>query len=69
MDDKKKKVAAISAVLNYLSMEEDVDGIAFSAQRTQTLPIYQNLWGLNGRQAQMNMRTMVSMKAFHGRKA
>ena len=69
MNDKKKKVAAISAVLQYLRTEEDMDGSAFSTHRQPAISIRQNLWGLHGRQTQMNMRTMISMKGFHGWKA
>jgi len=64
MDDRKKIAAAISAVLTYISTEEEspMDEPAPSVQPQQ------NLWGLSGRQAQMHLRTLISMKAFHGRK-
>ncbi len=67
MDKQKKITAAIAAVMNYIASDEeatcmhgmpedDVDAKA---------PISLNLWGLSGRQTQMQMRTMMQMKGFH----
>ena len=63
MADKKKRVAAVSAVMEYIQKEED--------QKSRPLlppvePSVNNLWGISGRQAQMQLRTMMQLKAFHG---
>ncbi len=66
MKDKKKRVAAVSAVMEYIQKEED--------QKSQRLlpPVefsnINNLWGISGRQAQMQLRNMIQLKAFHGLK-
>ncbi|MDA9761722.1 hypothetical protein N9C84_01460 [Desulfobacterales bacterium] len=68
----KKKIAAASAVLAYIKEEEEIAGaMAMQAQagarETQALERPQtNMWGLNGRQAQMQLRSMMQLKAFHG---
>ncbi|MEE8398549.1 MAG: hypothetical protein V3S89_06060 [Desulfobacterales bacterium] len=61
MDETKKVTAAISAVMQYLRTEEEMagrDGADFPLPR-------HNAWGMSGRQAQMEMRAMMGMKAFH----
>ena len=68
MDENNKKlVAATSAVLKYIQQEEEI--------YTQPCPAAAHtpsgklrLWGLSGRQAQMQMRNLMQMKAFHGAK-
>ena len=64
MEDKKKRVAAVSAVMEYIQKEED-------QKSQQELPPVvflnvNNLWGISGRQAQMQLRNMMQLKAFHG---
>ncbi len=77
MTDKKKKIAAIAAVANYIKSEGEA--MAFSQSRMSDLrfgvsetkepaPLVLNLWGISGRQQQMQMRSMMQMKAFHGSK-
>jgi len=73
VDENKKLVAVTSAVLRYIKQEEE-------AIYTQPFPTAGNitganvpppkfrLWGLSGRQAQMQMRNLMQMKAFHGTK-
>ncbi len=66
MEDKKKRVAAVSAVMEYIQKEED-------QKSRQLLPPVEfsninNLWGISGRQAQMQLRNMIQLKAFHGLK-
>ena len=65
MDDQKKRTAAVSAVMAYIRMEED-------RQRDTRTPAEvsgpHNLWGISGRQAQMQLRQMMQLKAFHGLK-
>ena len=73
MLDRKKKIAAIAAVANYIKSEEET--VAFSQSHgvhfqpaiagTKQTPRVLNLWGISGRQHQMQMRSMVQMKAFH----
>jgi len=66
MKDKKKRVAAVSAVMEYIQKEEDqksrqlLSPVGFSSVN--------NLWGISGRQAQMQLRNMMQLKAFHGLK-
>jgi hypothetical protein len=68
----KKKIAAASAVLAYIKEEEELAGaMAMQAQagvmETQASVSPQvSMWGLNGRQTQMQLRSMMQLKAFHG---
>lgn len=64
MDGNKKMTAAISAVMQYLRAEEEMAGLASAVS---PLP-QRNAWGLSGRKAQMEMRAMMGMKAFHGKR-
>jgi hypothetical protein len=72
--DRKKKIAAIAAVTHYIKSEQEV--AAFSmAPFSDSLPPEPtpapqalNLWGISGRQQQMQMRIMMQMKSFHGSK-
>jgi hypothetical protein len=70
MSDSKKKVAAISAVMNYLRHEEE----AFAFQQlsaSNSMPIsarhqaLANTWGMSGRQVQMQTRSLMQMKALY----
>lgn len=76
MDNKKKMAAAISAVMNYIKTQEEA--ICMQAATApapvfeqsqppfgQKPPVPMKLWGISGRQAQMQMRNMMEMKAFH----
>jgi hypothetical protein len=70
MKDKKKKMtAAIAAVMSYLQEEEAA--IQMQAAATQAEagapPTVFRPWGIVGRQAQMQMRNMIQLKAFHHR--
>jgi len=70
--DEKKKAAAIAAVMAYVKEEEALAcALAMQAsagiQEPQVSPYPQmSTWALSGRQAQMQMRTMMQVKAFHG---
>ncbi|MFZ2633458.1 MAG: hypothetical protein WA081_00465 [Desulfosalsimonadaceae bacterium] len=76
MSDRKKKIAAIAAVANYIKSEHEA--MAFSQSHgahsqpvitgTKHAPLVLNSWGISGRQHQMQMRSMMQMKAFHGSK-
>jgi len=68
----KKKIAALSAVLAYIKEEEDaVSAIATQREYSQRalsrgLQPQMNIWGVAGRQAQMQLRNLMQVKAFHG---
>ena len=70
MEDRKKIAAAVSAVMNYIATEEEaacMQAMAASAvepvlEEYADAPV--KLWGMSGRQAQMQMRTMMQMKTF-----
>jgi hypothetical protein len=76
MKDPKKKIAAIAAVLHYIKtqeeslamLQEQVQKSADSAKEASALQSSINVWGLGGRQQQMQLRTMMQLKVFHGSK-
>ncbi len=64
--DKKKVAAAVGGVMQYLKTEEEALAAAqMAAQAPQPAPAL-NLWGLSGRQASMQMRSLMQMRAFAG---
>ena len=70
MENKNKKIAAISAVISYIKTKEEalsmqpvvVNDRADFVSRQISL----NMWGVSGRQSLMQMRNLIQMKAFHG---
>ena len=74
MDDT-KQAAAIAAVMAYMKEEEDIAcAMAMQMQPGLSAPPApahppQKPWGLNGRQAQMQLRSMMQLKAFHSIKS
>ena len=68
----KKKVAAISAVMAYIKTEEEMAAMQLAEpvrpEKPEAPAGFVNLWGISGRQAIMNMRSMMQMKSFHGSK-
>ena len=64
----KKKIAAASAVLAYIKEEEEVAGaMAMQAHAGPQEPqASASMWGMSGRQTQMQLRSMMQLKAFHG---
>ena len=68
----KKKIAAASAVLAYIKEEEEIAGTmamqAAASIREPHVSTHQQtrMWGLSGRQTQMQLRNMMQLKAFHG---
>ena len=71
MEDKKKLMAAISAVMSYIKTEEEI--LMCSAPGMGQAPVAEpklpptapmSLWAVSGRQAQMQMRNMMQMKTF-----
>ena len=71
MDNRKKQAAAIAAVVNYLKAEQEtvamqaaaVPAVEHSPGAYPAAPPLK-VWGISGRQAQMQMRNMVQMKTF-----
>lgn len=69
MSDKKKITAAVSAVMSYL--EEEAASIQVAPREiaepapgpAPSAPV--SFWGMSGRQAQMQMRSLMQLKAFH----
>ena len=67
----KKKIAAASAVLAYIKEEEEVAGAMAMQASAGIQPLASphqqlSMWGLSGRQTQMQLRNMMQAKAFHG---
>ena len=70
MEDTKKAAAAISAVLLYMKTKEEA--IAMQAQASgPAMPMVSRAptqvikpWALNGRQTQMQIRTLMQLKTF-----
>jgi hypothetical protein len=79
MKDTKKKTAAIAAVAHYIKTQEEARA-SIQAQSLESLeslelpkasiapPSSLNVWGLGGRQQQMQLRTMMQLKSFHDSK-
>ncbi len=74
MEENKKMVAAVSAVLNYLKEEDEMKFICMQNFALPGFPTPLNApaasvaagqWAISGRYDQMQMRTMMQMKAFH----
>lgn len=70
MMKEKKIAAAISAVMAYIHSAEGVVAaepeMEKPAEAAGDLGNW-NLWRIAGRQAQMQMRNLMQMKAFHGK--
>ena len=67
METDKKTAAAIAAVMSYLKTEEEMiamQAMSAPAAAQAAAPISINMWGMSGRQAMMQMRNMMQMKAF-----
>ena len=62
-DNQKKIAAAIAAVMQYL--QEELAALQFAAPAAETAaPAGPNLWALNGRQTQMQLRNLMQLRAF-----
>lgn len=71
MENKKKIIAAVSAVINYIKTEEEacLQGaipVSVVDQLAAAPPEPVKLWGISGRQTQMQTRNLMQLKAFHG---
>jgi hypothetical protein len=61
MENRKKAAAAMAAVIDYIKTEEEAIRIQ-SAAPIAAGPV--KLWGVSGRQAQMQMRNLMQMRTF-----
>ena len=68
MENRKKKAAVISAVISYIKTEEEALSMQPIAAVDQAPYSSAPVWGISGRHAQMQMRKLMQMKAFHGLK-
>ncbi len=67
MKDKKKIAAALAAVVNYIKTgEENRSMYGLFAEPPPPAPSPMRLWGINGRQEQMQLRNLMQLKALHG---
>jgi hypothetical protein len=67
MEDKKKRAAAISAVMAYIKTQEEavaMQPVPVLNQAGASNQVHANLWGVSGRQSQMQIRNLIQMKAF-----
>jgi len=71
MEHKQKIAAAIAAVSAYIKSEEEhlcLQAAAPAARPKPAAPIAAaNFWGASGRQALMQVRNLMQLKAFHRR--
>jgi hypothetical protein len=70
MENRKKISAAISAVMNYIQTEESICIQSMAAPAAEPVSeVYAaapvKLWGMSGRQAQMQMRNLIQMRTFN----
>ena len=65
MEDNKKKIAAMTAVLYYLQAEEEA-AIYQMAEDRHVPPAPEGFWSYSGRQSQMMLRSMAQMRLFPG---
>ncbi len=67
MQNDKKMAAAMAAVTYYIKTQDEAAAMALAAQEEESVPaVPMNLWGVSGRQSQMQMRNLMQMRAFHG---
>lgn len=68
MNKEKKQAAAIAAVTLYLKAEQEAAAMQASVAAQMPLAAHAapplKVWGLSGRQAQMQMRSLMQMKTF-----
>jgi len=63
-DTQKKFAAAMAAVMQYLQEEEQAALQFETMGAAPAAPIGPKLWALNGRQAQMQLRNLMQLRAF-----
>jgi hypothetical protein len=64
MEDNKKKIAAMAAVLYYLQAEEETAQYGITDRPVSPAP--EGFWSFSGRQSQMMLRSMAQMRLFPG---
>ncbi len=62
MKDKKKIAAALAAVVNYIKTAEE-DSSIYDALAEPVVAPPPRLWGISGRQTQMQLRNLMQLKA------
>ena len=67
MKNKKKIAAALAAVVNYIKTGEEGGSMygAFAQPDPAPAPPPIRSWGISGRQAQMQLRNLMQLKALH----
>ena len=67
MKDKKKIAAALAAVVNYIKTGEENRSMygLFAEPAAPPAPAPMRLWGISGRQAQMQLRNLMQLKGLH----
>jgi len=65
MEDTKKKIAAITAVLYCLQAGEEAAQYEMAVDRP-AIPAPEGFWSFSGRQSQMMLRSMAQMRLFPG---
>jgi hypothetical protein len=63
-DTQKKIVAAMAAVMQYLKAEAELASLQFAAEAAPAVSGGPRLWALNGRQAQMQLRSLMQLRTF-----
>ena len=66
MEESKKKIAAMTAVLYYLRCEEEDARYEILADRHPPQAQEGGFWSFSGRQSQMMLRSMAQMRLFPG---
>jgi hypothetical protein len=65
MTDTQKKIAAAIAAVMQVLQEEEQAALAFAAmEAAPAAPVGPKPWALNGRQAQMQLRNLMQLRAF-----
>ncbi|UCF92455.1 MAG: hypothetical protein JSW39_30030 [Desulfobacterales bacterium] len=71
MDEEKRLIAAVTAVLHYIRTEQEAlarQAAGPPGKQVGPPPMVFKPWSLSGRQAQMQMRNLMQMRNFHGAK-
>lgn len=66
--EKKKKIAAVSAVIQYIRTEEEALMMQAQATTQEAPPPIERMspWATSGRQSMMQLQNLMQLKAFHG---
>ena len=65
MTDTQKKIAAAIAAVMQVLQEEEQAALAFATMEAASVaPVGPKPWALNGRQAQMQLRNLMQLRAF-----